>query len=280
MLYITTSPLSLVSHHAWKQNARTPRVYRKVDSLALNDLLVQGSVISPAVVVIDAKSDKPPKEVMQSLFNTAYLCVSSTKYWESLIEEKPWIKQIVVAPELYRERFDKLPGLFADYEARESFWERFKEHPHKLDLELWRLFFKVSTTGEKVTEEFMDALYGGSNPDLFLSFKRHLGTPRGTAILRQMPESTLWTLLIGSDKKPAYIYYHLVGKNGKDGACPDLYHHLTLLQSVTKEGSMNLKIAAILFHHWVVSVGIKKVGKSLEFTPSIDELTKLNQLLN
>ncbi len=280
MLYITTSPVSLVSYHAMRQNNAVPQVYRKVDSLGLNDILVLGSPIKPALVVIDAKSDKPPKEIMQSPFNTAYLCVSGAKYWEALIKEKDWIQQVTISPELYKKEFDSMPAIFADRDARDNFWERFKNYPEKLHMELTRLFFRRISTGEGVSEDYLDAFYGGNTPDTFLSFKRHIGTKKGTAILKAMPATSIWTLLIGTEKKPAYIYYYLVGKNGTDGACPELYHYLTHLQSVVNEGVMDLKIAAVLFHDWVVSVGVKKSNKQLEFAPTIDELTKLNNLLN
>lgn len=279
MLYITESPLSLVAFYASKKQEGTIEVLRKTKSLDLVPLLCRGTIFKPAILVIELNSNSSVEGLMQSEFNTTYLCVSSITPWREIIQEKPWIKELVVHPELYKTSLDKLKGIFEN-SADEVFWARFKNFPQKLNMELTKFLIQFSISGEKITREDVDLLGCNYVGSAYGEYMKEFGNPKSTAILRNLSSGALWTLFVGSDNKPSYIYSQLVGNNRESGRCPDLYLYVTLFQELVKAGKMDVKIAFILFNDWVTTVGVKRNGRFFSFSPSVDDISKLYKLVD
>lgn len=278
MLYITSSPFSLVAYHAKQQSTSSVEVFKNVDALDVNSLLSKGVIFKPVTVVAQLKSDKPPKDLSQSQFNTAYVCVKDISPWRDLIGEKEWIKEIAVYPELYKGNLDKIAGIFAE-DARDSLWSRFKYYPQKLQMELVKFLLQYGLSSRKITAEDIELLSIGTGAaDYYPRYVRALGSPASTQLLKQIPSSGIWSLFIGSDAKPPYIYHYLVGKNN-NGRCPELYQYIAYTQQVVKAGLMESKLAFILLNEWINQVGLKKEGNSLTFKPGIEEIQNLEQLI-
>ncbi len=274
MLYLTSTPLSLLNYHV-KQQHESAVTYRQIDGATLSELLLLGSPFCPVVQVIELKEKYKLGAITQSAFNTTYVTASSLQAWSKL--KVSYIKEITIHPELYKGDLDKLQGLFTR-QAAEWFWEEFKNNPSKLHQELQRLFFRRVAGGTKVTLEDALALYKSNDAQLAKDLLRTLGTPACLALIKQADANALWSFFIGA-YKPPYIYYVLIGKVNKGQVSP-LYHALTLIQQPIKEGEIELRSALIIFNSWLQEVGVKRAGKKIFIEPDNQAMVRLANLLN
>jgi hypothetical protein len=270
---VTDAHLSLVSYHIQEKEKVIPEVYRPETEKELLDILRLGTPYEPVFSLIEYKS-KPPANLQVSYYNTVYLCTKEVDSWRELGKE--WLEVLELHPELYKHRLDQFKRLF-DFEAYDYLWDNYKNYPKKLLSEVIKI--ALSNPNRKQTIEDL-GVKNQKEVNVFLDICINLGNLDYSKTLFELPESSLRQLFIGSDKKPPYIYYFLVGNKRKVGSNPELWQAVEILKEAVDSKLIPLNIGAVLFNQWVNS--LKKVQlnyKKYQYQFDYKKLNKLENLL-
>lgn len=270
---VTNAHLSLVSYHIQEKEKVIPDVYRPKTEKELLDILRLGTPYEPVFSLIEYKS-KPPANLQVSYYNTVYLCTTEIDSWRELGKE--WLEVLELYPELYKYRLDQFKNLF-DFEAYDYLWETYKNYPKKLLSEIIKI--NLSNPSRKQTIEDL-GIKNQKEVNVFLDICINLGNLNYSKILFELPESSLRTLLIGSDKKPSYIYYFLVGNKRKVGSNPELWQAVEILKEAVDSKLIPINIGAVLFNQWVSQLTKVKLNyKKYEYQFNYKQLNQLESLL-
>lgn len=270
---VTEAAFSLVSYHIQEKEKVIPDVYRPNNEKELLSILRLGTPYEPVFSLIDYKG-KPPANLQVSAFNTVYLCTKEIDGWREL--NKSWIEILELYPESYKHRLDKFKTLF-DFEAYDYIWETYKNYPKKLTSEVFKIV--LSQPKRKQTIEDL-GVKNQKEVNVFLDICLNLGNLDYSKTLFELPENSLRTLFIGSDKKPPYIYYFLVGSARKQGNHPELWQAVEILKEAVNSKFISINIGAVLFNTWVSQ--LKKVRlnyKKYEFQFDYKQLIELESLI-
>jgi len=270
---VTDAPLSLVSYHIQQKEKIIPNLYRPETEKELLSVLRLGTPYEPTFSLIEYK-DKPPANLQVSAFNTVYLCTKEVDSWREL--NKSWIEILKLYPELYKENLNRFKKLF-DFEAQDYLWETYKNYPKKLTSEV----IKIVLTHPKRKQTIEDlGVKNQKEVNVFLDICLNLGNVEYSKTIFELSESSLKLLFIGSDKKPPYIYYFLVGSKRKTGNNPELWQAVQILQEAVNSKYIPINIGAVLFNQWVSSVTkIQLNYKKYQYQFDCNNLIELESLL-
>ena len=270
---VTDAHLSLVSYHIQEKEKVIPDVYRPETEKELLDILRLGTPYKPVFSLINYKG-KPPANLQVSYYNTVYLCTNEIDSWKEL--NKEWLEVLELHPELYKYRLDQFKNLF-DFEAYDYLWDTYKNYPKKLLSEIIKI--NLSNPSRKQTIEDL-GVKNQKEVNVFLDICINLGNLDYFKTLFELPESSLRTLFIGSDKKPPYIYYFLVGNKRRVGSNPELWQAVEILKEAVDSKLIPLNIGAVLFNQWVSQLTKVKLNyKKYEYQFNYKQLNQLNSLL-
>lgn len=272
---VTSSPLSLVSYYAYANEKKVPTVYRIDTEKELLEVLMLGTRYNPVLSVVEYKG-KPPPNLEVSIFNTVYLCTTDKDlpYWEEL--NKDWLSIISINPELYKCILDKYSQYF-DEDSYDYFWETYKYYPKKMLSELMVLI--LNSPNRKYTIEDL-GVDTSKDVNMLSQVCLQLGSQSNNQTIYSLSESTLRGLFIGSDKKPPYIYYFLVGSPRRPANNPELWLGIEILREAVNDKLITLTIGAVLFNQWVSQLEKIKVNyKKFTYTVNVEQLNKLENIL-
>jgi hypothetical protein len=270
---VTDAHLSLVSYHIQEKEKVIPDVYRPETEKELLDILRLGTPYKPVFSLINYKG-KPPANLQVSYYNTVYLCTNEIDSWKEL--NKEWLEVLELHPELYKYRLDQFKNLF-DFEAYDYLWDTYKNYPKKLLSEIIKI--NLSNPSRKQTIEDL-GVKNQKEVNVFLDICINLGNLDYSKTLFELPESSLRTLFIGSDKKPPYIYYFLVGNKRRVGSNPELWQAVEILKEAVDSKLIPLNIGAVLFNQWVSQLTKVRLNyKKYEYQFNYKQLNQLNSLL-
>lgn len=268
MLYLTTAAPSLLSYLVSRER-RDYQYFYNPNAAELEEITHMGSPITPAVAVVEYKG-KAPKALAQSIFNDTYISTSSLTSWKPYLE-KDWVKEIEIHPELFKGTLAQFKSIF-EPDAYDYFWEKFKNAPRKIDIELKGLITKFANRGSSkipFSKEDLEMMFCPEiSQELFTQYPKNIGTIEGQNIINQLPDSSLWTLFIGSESRPPFIYYSLSKKG-----CPELYVYLIDLHKAVRNQQRDLRAACCLFNSWVQEVGYPN------FCPTAEQQELWQQLI-
>jgi hypothetical protein len=270
---VTDAHLSLVSYHIQQKEKIIPNLYKPETEKELLSILRLGTPYEPTFSLIEYK-DKPPVNLQVSAFNTIYLCTKEVDRWKEL--NKSWIEILELYPELYKENLNRFKKLF-DFEAQDYLWETYKNYPKKLTSEV----IKIALTHPKRKQTIEDlGIKNQKEVNVFSDVCLNLGNVEYSKTIFELSESSLKLLFIGSDKKPPYIYYFLVGSKSKAGKNPELWQAVQILQRVVNTKLIPINIGAVLFNQWVSS--LKKIQlnyRKYQYQFDCNKLIELESLL-
>ena len=270
---VTDAHLSLVSYHIQEKEKVIPDVYRPETEKELLDILRLGTPYEPVFSLINYKG-KQPANLQVSYYNTVYLCTNEIDSWKEL--NKEWLEVLELHPELYKYRLDQFKNLF-DFEAYDYLWDTYKNYPKKLLSEIIKI--NLSNPSRKQTIEDL-GVKNQKEVNIFLDICINLGNLDYSKTLFELPESSLRTLFIGSDKKPPYIYYFLVGNKRRVGSNPELWQAVEILREAVDSKLIPLNIGAVLFNQLVSQLTKVKLNyKKYEYQFNYKQLNQLESLL-
>ena len=276
---VTSAPLSFLSYYVWDTEKQVPTVYKVSTEKELIKVLGLGTMFAPALSVVEYKG-KPPPKLNVSVFNKVYLCTKEEEIctWKSIAEEKQWLSILEVHPELYKNRITQFAKFF-DFEAYDYIWNTYKYYPKKLVSEIIVLVLKHGNRNYKYTIE--DVVNNLSKETVNLAeLCFNLGKPSNNIAIHNLSESVLRQLFIGSDKKPPYIYYYLVGSARKEGNHPELWEAVVILKEAVEDKIIPLQTGAVLFNSWVSQLEQKKINyRKFIYKVNSVNLNKLEQLI-
>lgn len=277
-LFISQSPLSLLSYHIEEKEKIIPSIYRIDTERDLISLLMAGNPLIPAINIINYKGKPPTTDLRVSVFNNIYLCLSTKDYssWKELINKYSWISELNIHPELYKKKLQKYSFLF-EMDAYDYFWEKYKNYPKKLEAELTVLLLKNKEERTKFSTE--DLLFSSvEESNKFFYICSNLGNTKITKELFNMRDSLLHQLFIGYPSKPSYIYYYLLGNKKRKETYPELYQAIEILKECVFNKFVTISIGAILLNYWIGRLDKIKVNHN-NFTYKVT-YKELNQLEN
>lgn len=276
---VTTVPLSFLSYYVWDTERQIPTVHKITTEKELTKVLGAGTIFSPALTVIEYQ-DKPPPNLSVSVFNTVYLSTKEEYIdtWKNIAEQKSWLSIVDIHPELYKTRLSKFKKFF-DFEAYDYIWNTYKYYPKKLLSEVVLLVLKHNNRNCKFTlEDVLNNLT--KTPVNLADICFNLGKPENNLTIYNLPEATLRQLFIGSDKKPPYIYYYLVGSARKKGNNPELWEAVVILKEAVINNLISLQTGAVLFNSWISQLEKQKLNyKKFIYKINSVDLNKLEQLI-
>lgn len=278
-MFITRAPLSLLSYYVQEQENIIPSIHKIDNEKELIDILRLGDPISPSLNIISYKGNYISNPQV-SIFNTVYLSLDEKDYksWEYLLQEYSWIKPLNLHPEYYKKKLQNYSYLF-EPDAYDYFWNKYMLYPKKLDAELLILLLKNSKIKSKFT--ITDLLFSSENDsNTFLYICKNLGSVNIRQELFNFSESKLFQLFIGTEKKPSYIYYFLVGTTKREGNYPELYQSIEILKEAVLNKFIPINTGAVLLNQWISKLEKIKVNYN-KFTYKItyQELNQLEILL-
>jgi len=270
---VTSAPLSLISYHLLETEKIIPTVYRVEKEEELMSVLRLGTMFDPAFSLIEYKG-KPPSNLELSIFNTVYLCTEKVETWQQL--NKSWVEILEIYPELYKKKVSSAVK-YLEEEAFDYLWNTYKNHPKKLIGEV----FKIALSSPKRKQTIEDlGVANQKDINLFLDICDNLGNLSYCKTIFELPESSLRQLLIGSEKKPPYMYYFLVGHKRKIGSNPELWQAVEILREAVESKLMSINTGAVLFNQWVSQLTKVRLNyKKYEFQFNCSHLIQLENLL-
>jgi hypothetical protein len=276
---VTTAPLSFLSYYVWETEKQIPAVHRVSTDKELIRVLGLGTMFAPALTVVEYKG-KPPPNLSVSVFNKVYLSVEEKEIctWKSIAEQKEWLSILDIHPELFKKRISQFAKFF-DFEAYDYIWDTYKYYPKKLLSEIVVLVLKYGNRNCKFTLE--DVVTNLSKETVNLAeLCFNLGKPSNNLAIHNLSETTLRQLFIGSDKKPPYIYYYLVGSARREGNYPELWEAVVILKEAVENSLIPLQTGAVLFNSWVSQLEKQKLNyKKFNYKVNSVNLNKLEQLI-
>lgn len=266
-LSVTARPLSLVIHDVSRMSPEL-EVIPLEDPQDIRALCAGGNPIKPRVWV-GRWEGEVPDNLVNSPFSQGYLSVVSTSSWRGTYE---WVEYYDPKPEpgaLNQEigKVDDRPITLKEYLFREDgyeyFWERFKNHPIRREAEVTILMLLRKSQGP-FSESDLKSRYELNPPRYIEALRYNIGTPKGTELLIKIGDNEVYPLVI--DIKGPCLFTSALQRH------PHFISYLALLQNRILQGGINPRIMTILFHQWLVMVGLGN-------RPSYEQQVQLQELL-
>lgn len=193
-------------YYARNKIASHVSTYRNYDFKDIGNILTNNPFFPPCNVV-QLKNKKPltNSKVLTPKYNNTFICVEDSSKWKIFTQ----FEIFKVSPEEYLEF---LPLLRKIMEQEAYLWltNKFKKFPEKLEMELTFLANQYKAKGILSFDDVYSRYSSIENIKLINAVKKYrLGDPNLTKRIIEAGDSELWSIFIGTETKPPYIYYLL-----------------------------------------------------------------------